>query len=478
MLIRTHFVSCASKTDLIWKSPIYRFVVEDEFDQSEEQSYKEIYIDVTDSAPSFDEPKEHMRNVFDKVLKLLPKHPSILDFGAGKLRNTIHFLKEGCNVAAVEFKELGEKTDHAKKMYKQAYEYDTFEELVFPHRFFGSKKQFDLILLINVCSIMPVPSERLLVLQYCREKLKDEGLVLWYSQHKDHDYIKRCTEDVKLGDGYYINKNKRFQTFYRDFEPHEIDAMFLANGFRYHDKYPVSHNIARLYRKVGQNPIANVLNQAEIRKYVTGDKDFGSPTSIGPRIMKQDVILNIPIPEELRDEAIYINALKRLSPGTNYATKYHNLITAIAIKLFIPPLENPKIEYEVNGNDERIDLVMNNHASSGFFTDIVEKHRIHAPYIIIECKNHGKKVGNPSLAQIADRFSSSRGHFGLLIYRHSADEKNLFEKCINRRKDKGDYIIPLSDDDLIEMLTLKIQDENVDELLNDKLQSLDFGNPT
>jgi hypothetical protein len=118
-------------------------------------------------------------------LSRLPKKtkPVILDFGAGNLRNTMYLLKKGYQVRSVEFKgtketekKIEEKTEEYKNQYKK---------LVFPHEFFESKEKFGLILLINVCSIMPVPSERLLAIQYCREKLTENGLILLFTIHND-----------------------------------------------------------------------------------------------------------------------------------------------------------------------------------------------------------------------------------------------------------------------------------------------------
>jgi SAM-dependent methyltransferase len=123
--------------------------------------------------------------VLNETVELLPKKGTlILDFGAGKLRNTIHLLEKGYTVCAVEFEKMYNGTEHAKEMFDKAKTYGSkFHKLVFPHDFFAFQKKFDLVLLINVCSIMPVPLERLLVLQYCREKLKDNGYILWYTIH-------------------------------------------------------------------------------------------------------------------------------------------------------------------------------------------------------------------------------------------------------------------------------------------------------
>lgn len=249
-----HVMSLADK-NLIWKSPIYKFVIQGDLDDNDEQIYKEITIDVTDSVPTQDSPGIVLGSVIDQVLHEVPKKALILDFGAGKLRNTLHLLKKGYSVCAVEFEKTSQATDIATTIYEKAASYgNKFHRLVFPHEFLRTELKFDLALLINVCSIMPVPSERLLVLQYIRTKLKDRGRVLWYTIHRDQSMIQRCRPDQQIGDGFYMNASRRYQTFYRDFEMYEIDALFLANGYVYERKFDASKNYARLYRKVGLNP--------------------------------------------------------------------------------------------------------------------------------------------------------------------------------------------------------------------------------
>lgn len=390
---------------MIWINSIYKFIIEHGWDENEERIYKEIFIDVTDSVPSFDSPMETLGAVLDKTMnEFEKKQPLILDFGAGKLRNTLYLLQKGYPVYAVEYEKVSKNSDKAKEMYSKAQKYgEQFHRLVFPHDFFKSKDQFDLILLINVCTVMPVLSERYLVLQYCRNKLKEDGLLLWYSQHNDYTTKLKCNDTVRMGDGHYFNSTRRYQTFYRDMERHEIDAMFLSNGFREFKKYPADKNIAKLYRKIGNNPITpKILNAEIIRKYVIGDKNYGAKRSPGVNFLKQvdNPVLNDPIPEILSEERIYINALKNLRSGKDNAIDYHNLIAAIIIKLFIPPLKSPNLEQKENEGRKRIDIVMNNSACSGFFDDIINKHKIHAPYIIIECKNYLYEIGNPQIDQL------------------------------------------------------------------------------
>lgn len=117
---------------MIWKSPVYQFVIPNKQGSSSKRMYKQVLIDVTDSAPSFSEPKETLATVLDEVIKLAKNKP-IIDFGAGKLRNTIYLLKKSKTVCPVEFKEMQKKTKQGREMYKEAEKYKSrLIKLTFP----------------------------------------------------------------------------------------------------------------------------------------------------------------------------------------------------------------------------------------------------------------------------------------------------------------------------------------------------------
>ena len=65
---------------MIWKSPVYRFRVPIEENSNE---LKEIVIDVTGSAPNFEDVKDSMSNVFEKLLESeeCKNVQRVLDFG-------------------------------------------------------------------------------------------------------------------------------------------------------------------------------------------------------------------------------------------------------------------------------------------------------------------------------------------------------------------------------------------------------------
>ncbi len=372
-----------------------------------------------------------------------------------------------------------ESSDKAKELYDKASSFgDKFDKVVFPHEFFNSSKKYDLVLLINVCNIMPVPAERLLVLQYVRQKLADKGLVLWYNQHKDPQYVESCKPEVAIGDGFYMKEEFRFQTFYRDFETCEINEMFYANGFKLEEKIPAGHNHALLYKKWGKtNPLDYAINAELIRKYVEGDIEIDYPDKTGIQIVEtfDEIQTNVPNPDELRPEQLYLDTLSQIPAGKPNATVYHSLITALLIRLFVPPLENPQIEKNLHEGLERIDIIMTNNAKEGFFNFLYNSHNIPCHYIPIECKNYNLELKNSELQQLAGRLNDKRGKFGILTFRKTSDKNKLLKQCKGYLED-GKYIICLNDEDIIQLLNFKIAEdsESINEFLDNKIQELDF----
>jgi hypothetical protein len=324
---------------------------------------------------------------------------------------------------------------------------------------------------------MPVPSERLLVLQYCRERLDDRGYILWYNLHKDPYYTQQCTPDRAIGDGYYMRPKNRYQTFYRDYETSEIKEIFFASGFKFMDKPHAGNNTALLFQKWGKkdSPIRNVLNPEIIRKYVKGDIQIDVPEKPGIKIVKHSdkVEMNVPNPEELRNESIYIEALSKLPAGKPYATQYHSLIAAILIRIFVPPLQNPKVEIKINNGLERNDILMSNYAKDGFFNQLVNSHKISSHFIPIECKNHNLDIKNPQLYQLEHRLDEVKGSFGIMTYRETTNKEKLLQQC-KTSLSSHKYMICLDDKDMRYLLNCKLTDDldGINDFMDNKFQQL------
>ena len=448
----------------IWKYPDYRFTI-----PKGSKNYKEITIKVIDSVPNSNKTKDTLSNVLKQVLKELPDTKTVIDFGAGKLRNTEFLLKKGCKVYAVEFEEMQTKTDKAKKIYEDIKRHKpNYKSITFPHEFSKKRIKVDLVIAVNVHNVMPVPAERLLLLQYCRMKLKNNGYFLYYGQHDDPDTMAKNTNENKIGDGHYSHSEYTYQTFYHNYKKWELDVMFLANGFRQFKKYDAGLNHALLYKISGNVPLANTLNGKLIRKYIQGSERI-EKKSVGILNLKKsdNPITNFPIVKELQDECLFINALNKLPFGTKHATTYHNLIAAILLKLFSPNLEDIKIEQKINNADDRPDIILRNHAENGFFN------RRQDGKIIFECKNYRSGVGE-GIKQINGRFNNRIGKFGIICYRRDEkqnDYKNLVKHC-KTHLDNDHHILCLNDNDMIKMLEYKLNGESPDKIIQEKHDEL------
>ncbi len=183
----------------MWESPIYKFKTE------VNGRKQDIFIDLTGSAPNFTVPGKQLEGTLKVLLEGLdPEKTKILDFGAAKLRNTIYLLQQGYTVYSCEFDDLFKRSKQANDFLEKAKEYPNFHQLIFPHEFIDFNEQFDVVLLINVLNIMPVPIERYCVLTLCKEKMVEHGRLLWYTQHgtyAGYDAVTKLFDGIVTGRG-------------------------------------------------------------------------------------------------------------------------------------------------------------------------------------------------------------------------------------------------------------------------------------
>lgn len=468
----------------MWESPIYKVIAKIN-DKDED-----IFIDVTGSAPNFREPMKQLEGTFGVLLNdLEPKKTKILDFGAAKLRNTLYLLKKGFTVYSCEFKDLLDRSQQAKEFYEECEKYKNFKRLVFPDDFIDFDENFDVILLINVLNIMPVPIERLCVLALCRKKIKNGGRLLWYTQHGTY------SEDDAVGtiyDGLITGKRRRYHMFYRDFSREEIHSMLESTGFSYNKNFKFSMsgtNQAYMFEATGEILIDKTLgltsllqksresNLKKIERDVRWEVDEkgrkSKKVTYETKIPKRKITLKgIDILEQYSEE------LKKLKPGGGKkASKYHQLIFNILVKLFDSGLKNPQKEEKINQGRKRIDITFDNRAEEGFFKELKDQHKIKSPIIIIECKNYTNALENEEYDQIEGRLNLRRGMFGIIICRNNKDEKSVFDHCrdlVRENPGAEKYVIVLDDLDIQNMIRHKLNKEEskIDDLLRNKFRKL------
>jgi len=202
----------------MWESSIYSL---------KDARGKSILIDVTSSAqPGL--PHNAAIKDFISYLKQKKKR-KIVDFGAGALRHTFPLLNAGFQVCAVEFEEQFKKPTCADAR-NTAQRHANFSSLIWPRQFKRDNRIFDAALLCYVLQTMPIPKERRQVLTFIKNKLADDGCVLWMSRYGQID---DKTKSNSIADGMYRNKEREHKTFYREFTTEETHELFEDHKFKH-----------------------------------------------------------------------------------------------------------------------------------------------------------------------------------------------------------------------------------------------------
>lgn len=458
-------------TKKMWESPIYKFRVP----KDDGNELKEIVFDVTGSAPPFLEPSPNLKSVLEDIFKsdTLKKIDTVLEFGAGKLKNTPFILKQGKIVYSVEFKELMDNS-HTKENIRKCKKYGSkFKNIIFPNPFLSDTNKFDLALLINVPPVMPVFAERLYMLQILHEKIGAGKYLLWLAQ-KEGGY-KPIREKGKndFGDGLWMGKGRKFKTFYKYHNVEELDELMSLYGFRLIKKYGGADD-ARLYEKTENILFEDVLTPSLIRKHIPIDSTIKDPVVDEFKVVKQrgDVKPVLPNPEPLSIETLYKDKIKRIPIGATYAEIYHRVVSHAIARIFRTSLRNMEIKVQIDGGVKIIDTLFTNCAQRGFFETL--KSKVECAYPIVEVKNISDEPSNVDFDQLNGRLNKNHGHFGILVCRKIDDEDAAYARCKTHLPDN--HIIFLTDEEIFDLLELEREhnDEEISDFMDKKLRRLLF----
>lgn len=174
---------------------------------------------------------------------------------------------------------------------------------------------------------------------------------------------------------------------------------------------------------------------------------------------------------------ILIQSLSEIPPGSENASRYHNLMIGILEFIFYPNLIRPVKEQEINEGRKRIDISMENGAFSGIFSYLPNTRQFPCAFIAFECKNYSNDIANPELDQMIGRFSTNRGKIGFICCR-KLDNPYLFKKrCVDTFSDQIGLVVYLDDDRIIHLLG-EIQNrkrDNIDEILTGFINEIWLG---
>jgi hypothetical protein len=214
----------------------------------------------------------------------------------------------------------------------------------------------------------------------------------------------------------------------------------LRDGTRYVTK-------KSLRKKYGSNKLA-VVQQTLKRPHILQEyKDDKDAQSVPP--LEHDQFSEIEGTKPPDWEQM-LSDLKATPVGKDDASAYENIIEKILSALFYPPLCNPTKQHRIHDGRKRIDITYSNESRDGFFHWLSLHHS--SSFIMVECKNYGREIGNPELDQLSGRFSPSRGQFGLLVCRSIEDRATLAARCRDTANDQRGFILVLDDADLEAMI--------------------------
>jgi hypothetical protein len=204
----------------------------------------------------------------------------------------------------------------------------------------------------------------------------------------------------------------------------------------------------KLYKKYGAGKLAVVeqtIKRPHVLEEYRKDKGKRAPPPLEHEGLAEIEGTAIPNWDKLLAELAAVHV------GTDDASAYENVIERILTAVFYPSLCHPKKQHSIHNGRKRIDLTYMNDARDGFFKWLASHYP--SAYVMVECKNYGKEIGNPEVDQLSSRFSPGRGQFGILVCRSVQDRKTLTARCRDTAQDQRGYMLVLDDADIRTLVT-------------------------
>ena len=140
--------------------------------------------------------------------------------------------------------------------------------------------------------------------------------------------------------------------------------------------------------------------------------------------------------------------------GAQYWSIYEEVCRAFLAYLFVPDLGEPVSQSSTLDKSQRRDLIMKNQAQDGFWAWMRERYK--ADYLVAEMKNNKGPVGNNSVWQLAGYMKEKGvGFFGMLIARNGISRGTANPAIIDQWVHSNKMIVPISDEDLVDMVRLR-----------------------
>jgi chemotaxis methyl-accepting protein methylase len=153
-----------------------------------------------------------------EITKRCHQEQKILDYGAGKLRNSKYLKEKGYPVSILDTQFQIQHLKEDLSLYEHVYTVETYQP----------EEIYDIVLCSFVLNVIPNPEERKEILEKIYQSLKKEGM-LFLEVRKKNGIIKNKYREP-YNDGYVIGKNK-IKTFQKPFEKGEVQELLRNAHF-------------------------------------------------------------------------------------------------------------------------------------------------------------------------------------------------------------------------------------------------------
>ncbi|HWQ77052.1 MAG TPA: HNH endonuclease signature motif containing protein [Syntrophomonas sp.] len=163
-----------------------------------------------------------------------------------------------------------------------------------------------------------------------------------------------------------------------------------------------------------------------------------------------------------------IHALQQCPAGTQHWSKYQGFIGEIITLLFCPPLKQPIKELFDMNKVNRRDFILPNYTQDGFWKFMRDQY--HADYIVIDAKNSGMPIKKRDVLQIGNYLKRHGAGLFAMIFSRKGQAKNIEYTLSELWGTQGKLIVILSDNDIEQMLLLKMNGGSPVEVIQQKIE--------
>ncbi len=163
--------------------------------------------------------------------------------------------------------------------------------------------------------------------------------------------------------------------------------------------------------------------------------------------------------------------LRRLPPGQETWPEYQKLCQAILSFCFVPPLLEPLYEASTESGIHRRDMIYHiPHEASGFWAHV--RTAYFALAVIMDAKNYSDTLPKDQIVITSKYFGPKKlGNFGIIVCRaglNDSGKKELADRWVHH----DEMIVCLTDDDLEEMVGLKLAGQDAERVIDHKIREL------